>query len=285
MNLIYIAKNPSPVPQTITIPQGMPLAHGRLYSSESITIEVPPMTQREIRFNEEGKPIIEGCIQDLSIAEEYQEGTQLDMFSNRRVRTRIESHSDNYTTSFFEKTVELYPQLEVDHNKCIGGAQLIAQFSHLRSVRDNSSAIYSPAALNMSVTSRADSLFNAAKTGLVHIESVIGDGHDSPNAIRMDIHNPGHTTVRCVVPQGAMFEQITWNGKQNLVVKQDVWIEIQPGQTGNFPLPAFCANASAGSPQQNQMNLTPFVFNDMGETFRDQASMWRTTDSQRNVRL
>ena len=56
MNLIYIAKNPSPVPQTITIPQGMPLAHGRLYSSESITIEVPPMTQREIRFNEEGKP-------------------------------------------------------------------------------------------------------------------------------------------------------------------------------------------------------------------------------------
>ena len=105
MNLIYIAKNPSPVPQTITIPQGMPLAHGRLYSSESITIEVPPMTQREIRFNEEGKPIIEGCIQDLSIAEEYQEGTQLDMFSNRRVRTRIESHSDNYTTSFFEKTV------------------------------------------------------------------------------------------------------------------------------------------------------------------------------------
>ena len=31
-----------------------------------------------------------------------------------------------------------------------------------------------------------------------------------------------------------MVEQQTWTSKQNLVVKEDVWIEIEPGQTGNF---------------------------------------------------
>ena len=101
----------------------------------------------------------------------------------------------------------------------------------------------------------------------------------------MQVHNPGQQPVRVVVPQGTMVEQQTWTGKQNLVVKEDVWIDIQPGQTGNFPLPAFCANASAGSPNNDPMNLTPFVFHDMGESFRDQDSMWRTTDSRRGVRM
>jgi hypothetical protein len=101
----------------------------------------------------------------------------------------------------------------------------------------------------------------------------------------MQVHNPGQHSVRVVVPQGTMVEQQTWTGKQNLVVKEDVWISIEPGQTGTFPLPAFCANASAGSPNNDPMNLTPFIFHDMGESFRDQDSMWRTTDSHRGVRM
>ena len=119
----------------------------------------------------------------------------------------------------------------------------------------------------------------------MEIQSIVGDGYDNAGAVRMDVHNPGPTAVRMVVPRGTMFEQQTWTGKQNLVVKEDVWIDIQPGQTGNFPLPAFCANASGGSPSGEPLNLTPFVFNDMGESFRDQDSMWRTTDSRRSVSM
>ena len=140
-------------------------------------------------------------------------------------------------------------------------------------------------ALNMSFESRTDSLFHAANTGRVEIKSIVGDGYDACDAVRMDVHNPGPTAVRMVVPRGTMVEQQTWTGKQNLVVKEDVWIEIEPGQTGNFPLPAFCANSSGGSPSGEPMNLTPFVFNDMGESFRDQNSMWRTTDSNRSVNM
>ena len=183
------------------------------------------------------------------------------------------------------KLAKVYPNLVVDDNRFLGGAQLLAQFSHLRSARDNTTAIYSPAALNMAFDSRTDSLYHAANNGRVEIQSIVGNGYDNAGAVRMDVHNPGPTAVRMVVPRGTMFEQQTWTGKQNLVVKEDVWIEIEPGQTGNFPLPAFCANASGGSPNGEPLNLTPFVFNDMGESFRDQNSMWRTTDSRRSVSM
>jgi len=286
MNMKYIAKNPSPAPQTITIPQGLSLDGGRLRSTEAVTLQLPPMSQREITFDENGKPIIEGCIQDLIVTDEHEEGTPLDHHSRRRERTRIVHDGRQQRPElFYSQTQALYPNLTEDNNRFLGGVQLLAQFSHLRSVRDNTTAIYTPAALNMNYESRTDSLYHAASSGKVEIESVIGNGHDRANAITMSINNPGQQPVRMVVPRGTMFEQQSWNGMQNLVVKEDVWIDIQPGQTGTFPLPAFCANNTGGSPQNNVMNLTPFVFNDMGGSFNDQQSMWRTTDSERRVSM
>ncbi len=281
----YIAKNPSPAPQTITVPQGLLLDENGLRSTEAVTLQLPPMSQREITFDETGKPLTDGCIQDLTVTTEHDEGTALDEHSTRRERTRIRNDGSDRPALFVSETRRVYPHLMVDDNRNLGGAQLLAQFSHLRSARDNTTAIYSPAALNMTYASRTDSLYHAASTGKVEIESIIGNGHDRANAITVRINNPGQQPVRMVVPQGTMFEQQSWNGKHNLVVKEDVWIDIQPGQTGTFPLPAFCANASGGSPSNNPMNLTPFVFHDMGGTFRDQGSMWRTTDSRRPVSM
>ena len=137
----------------------------------------------------------------------------------------------------------------------------------------------------MSFESRVDSVYHAARTGQIQIDSITGNGFDCANAVQMELTNSSSSPVRIVVPRGTMFEQQNWNGNQNLVVKEDVWIDIQPGQSGTFPLPAFCANSSGGSPSGDPLNLTPFVFHDMGESFRDQQSMWRTTDSRRNVRM
>ena len=285
MNVKYIAKNPSPVPQTITLRKGMPLDGGRLHSAQSITVQIPPMSVREIFFDEDGIPIVDGCVQDLSVNIVNEDGTPIDPHSSRCERTQIRDATGNSSELYVEQTRRVYPSLLVNDDRCLGGTQLIAQFSHLRSARDNTTAVYSPAALNMTFESRTDSLYHAAAQGLVTIEGIVGNGYDSSNAIQMNINNRSANVVRVVVPQGTMIEQQTWNGNQNLVVKEDVWIEIQPGQTGTFPLPAFCANASAGSPNGDPMNLTPFVFHDMGESFRDQQSMWRTTDSRRNVRM
>jgi hypothetical protein len=285
MNLKYIVKNPSPSPQTITLPQGLALDGGRLRSTRPVVVQLPPMSMREILFNENGVPVNEGCIQDLNVAHENDDGTPIDPHSDRRERTRIRDINGDRPTMFVSETRRVYPNLVVDDNRNLGGAQLLAQFSHLRSARDNTTAIYSPAALNMAFESRTDSLYHAASTGKVEIESIVGNGYNSANAITMRVRNPGNQAVRMVVPRGTMVEQQTWTGKQNLVVNDDVWIDIEPGQTGAFPLPAFCANASGGSPSGEPMNLTPFVFNDMGGSFQSQDAMWRTTDSRRPVSM
>ncbi len=285
MNLKYIVKNPSPSPQTITLPQGLSLDGGRLRSIRPVVVQLPPMSMREILFNENGMPVNEGCIQDLNVAHENDDGTPIDPHGDRRERTRIRNITEDRPDMFVSETRRVYPNLVVDDSRNLGGAQLLAQFSHLRSARDNTTAIYSPAALNMTYASRTDSLYHAASTGKVEIESIVGNGYNSSNAITMRVRNPGNQAVRMVVPRGTMVEQQTWTGKQNLVVNDDVWIDIEPGQTGAFPLPAFCANASGGSPSGEPMNLTPFVFNDMGGSFQSQDAMWRTTDSRRPVSM
>ena len=285
MNLKYIVKNPSPSPQTITLPQGLSLDGGRLRSIRPVVVQLPPMSMREILFNENGMPVNEGCIQDLNVAHENDDGTPIDPHGDRRERTRIRNITGDRPAMFVSETRRVYPNLVVDDSRNLGGAQLLAQFSHLRSARDNTTAIYSPAALNMTYASRTDSLYHAASTGKVEIESIVGNGYNSSNAITMRVRNPGNQAVRMVVPRGTMVEQQTWTGKQNLVVNDDVWIDIEPGQTGAFPLPAFCANASGGSPSGEPMNLTPFVFNDMGGSFQSQDAMWRTTDSRRPVSM
>lgn len=285
MNVIYLAKNPTPVTQTITLRQGLPIGDTGVCSSEAVTVQVAPMSVREILFDENGTPLIEGCMQDLTVTVENDEGTPIDPHSSRRERTAIRHISGERTNVFVEQARRVYPGLDVEDVRNLGGTQLLAQFSHLRSERDNTTAIYSPAALNMSFESRVDSVYHAARTGQIQIDSIIGNGFDSANAVQMELTNSSSSPVRIVVPRGTMFEQQNWNGNQNLVVKEDVWIDIQPGQSGTFPLPAFCANSSGGSPSDDPLNLTPFVFHDMGESFRDQQSMWRTTDSRRNVRM
>jgi len=285
MNIKYVAKNPTPVAQTITLRQGLPLGDSGVCSTEPVTVQVPPMSVREILFNENGVPLIEGCVQDLTVPIENEDGTPIDPHSTRRERTVIQDVSGNRSELFVAQARRVYPSLVVEDAQNLGGTQLLAQFSHLRSARDNTTAIYSPAALNMTFESRVDSVYHAARTGQIQIDSITGNGFNSADALQMEITNSSSNPVRIVVPQGTMFEQQNWNGNQNLVVKEDVWIDIQPGQSGTFPLPAFCANSSGGSPNRDPMNLTPFVFHDMGESFRDQQSMWRTTDSQRNVRM
>ena len=285
MNVKYLAKNPTPITQTITLRQGLPIGDSGVRSTEAVTVQVPPMSVREILFNENGTPLIEGCMQDLTVTLENEEGTPIDPHSSRRERTTIRNINGERTNVFVEQARRVYPGLDVEAARNLGGTQLLAQFSHLRSARDNTTAIYSPAALNMTFESRVDSVYHAARTGQIQIDSITGNGFDSANALQMEITNSSSKPVRIVVPQGTMFEQQNWNGNQNLVVKEDVWIDIQPGQSGTFPLPAFCANSSGGSPNRDPMNLTPFLFHDMGESFRDQQSMWRTTDSRRDVRM
>ena len=74
---------------------------------------------------------------------------------------------------------------------------------------------------------------------------------------------------------------------QNLVVTNEEFIVVGPAQTQTFPLHASCANGSAQAPAGDEMNVTPFIFNNLGNTFQDQASVWQSFDGEgrRTTRL
>ena len=229
MNLKYIVKNPSPSPQTITLPQGLSLDGGRLRSTRPVVVQVPPMSMREILFNENGVPVNEGCIQDLNVAHENDDGTPIDPHSDRRERTRIRNVTGDRPAMFVSEARRVYPNLVVDDTRNLGGAQLLAQFSHLRSARDNTTAIYSPAALNMTYESRTDSLYHAANTGKVEIQSIIGNGYNRSNAITMQVHNPA--TKPCA---WSCLAAPWWNSRLGPASRTS-WSTTTCGSTSNPP--------------------------------------------------
>ena len=85
----------------------------------------------------------------------------------------------------------------------------------------------------------------------------------------------------------SMFEQAQWNGKQNLDVTNEEFIIVGPAQNQTFPLHASCANGSAQAPSGDVMNVTPFIFNNLGDTFQNQDSVWQSFDGEggRSARL
>ena len=60
------------------------------------------MSVREILFNENGTPLIEGCMQDLTVTLENEEGTPIDPHSSRRERTTIRNINGERTNVFVE---------------------------------------------------------------------------------------------------------------------------------------------------------------------------------------
>lgn len=94
------------------------------------------------------------------------------------------------------------------------------------------------------------------------------------------MRNNTDAELRVRIPQGALFEQAEWNGNQNLVVKEEQFVIIGPAKEETFPLFACCANASAGAPNDDVMNITPFIFEDLGDTYEDQGRVWRSFDGE-----
>ena len=189
MNVKYLAKNPTPVTQTITLRQGLPIGNSGVRSTEAVTVQVPPMSVREILFNENGTPLIEGCVQDLTVTLENEEGTPIDPHSSRRERTTIRNIDGERTDVFVEQARRVYPGLDVETARNLGGTQLLAQFSHLRSARDNTTAIYSPAALNMSLSQGL-----TASTTLLELDKSKSNPLPEavlilPDAVQMEITN------------------------------------------------------------------------------------------------
>jgi hypothetical protein len=98
-------------------------------------------------------------------------------------------------------------------------------------------------------------------------------GHNNPGALDVTLTNHGLKRVRFEIPDGALFEPSD-RKDQNLIVKGGKSGFVEPGQTVDFKLFAFCGNSNKCSPS-SEMSLTGFIY--VGP-LDDQRTVWSNTD-------
>ncbi|GEM_PF-535078 len=287
--------NPTPNTREMTIPAGRPLGVNErtVQTQSSVTIELKPYSRVAIIYGHHGHRIVDrATIDDIHIIHDDIEIIDIDGGIASRVPIAMESDELNGNKasreSFLSRARESYNGVQENQERRIGGFQLLAQLSYLRSQRDGQGiGLYSPEALNLKYDRGVDTIYSHVNAGDISITSCIGSGYDSAGALQMNVRNNTSREIRVRIPQGCMFEQAEWTGNQNLVVTKEEFVIIGPAKEESFPLHASCANRNAGAPSNDEMNVTPFIFNDLGESFQNQDSVWRSFDGDRsgNTRL
>ena len=275
-----ILSNPTPSPRDMTIPAGRRLGinEGVISTSQEVTIEIDPFTRLAIYYDAAGNRVLDRrTIDDINVIGEVE---VIDIAVNGASIVPVEIDNSELNGSkvsrdlFSARARDLCEGITEDADRRMGGSMLVAQLSYLRSQRDGQRVgIYSPAALNLRCDDGTDTLYSLMSAGDISLTTCVGKGYNRSGALELCVRNNTDTELRVRIPQGALFEQAEWNGNQNLVVKEEQFVIIGPAKEETFPLFACCANASAGAPNDDVMNITPFIF-------EDQSRVWRSFDGE-----
>jgi len=287
--------NPTPHSREMTIPAGRTLGvnGGAITTQDSVSVELEPYSRVGIIYDRHGHRVSDrATIDDINIIHEDIEIIDVSGGTASRVPIGIEAGELNGNKAsrddFLTRAREAYTGVPEDSARHLGGFQLLAQLSYLRSQRDGQDVgLYSPEALNMRYDRGVDTIYSLVRAGDISLTSCIGAGYNNAGALQISMRNNTSREIRVRIPQGCMFEQAEWTGNQNLVVTNEEFVIIGPAKEETFPLHASCANSSAGSPANDEMNVTPFIFRDLGESFQNQDSVWRSFDGDggRNTSL
>ena len=282
-----ILSNPTPSPREMTILAGrrLGISEGVVTTSQEVTIEIDSFTRLAIYYDAAGNRVLDRrTIDDINVIGEVE---MIDVSVNGASIVPVEIDNSELNGSkvsrdlFSARARDLCEGITEDADRRMGGSMLVAQLSYLRSQRDGQRVgIYSPAALNLRCDDGVDTLYSLMSSGDISLTTCVGKGYNRSGALELCVRNNTDTELRVRIPQGALFEQAEWNGNQNLVVKEEQFVIIGPAKEETFPLFACCANASAGAPNDDVMNITPFIFEDLGDSFEDQSRVWRSFDGE-----
>ncbi len=282
-----ILSNPTPSPREMTILAGrrLGISEGVVTTSQEVTIEIDSFTRLAIYYDAAGNRVLDRrTIDDINVIGEVE---MIDVSVNGASIIPVEIDNSELNGSkvsrdlFSARARDLCEGITEDADRRMGGSMLVAQLSYLRSQRDGQRVgIYSPAALNLRCDDGTDTLYSLMSAGDISLTTCVGKGYNRSGALELCVRNNTDTELRVRIPQGALFEQAEWNGNQNLVVKEEQFVIIGPAKEETFPLFACCANASAGAPNDDVMNITPFIFEDLGDSFEDQSRVWRSFDGE-----
>ena len=282
-----ILSNPTPSPREMTILAGrrLGISEGVVTTSQEVTIEIDSFTRLAIYYDAAGNRVLDRrTIDDINVIGEVE---MIDVSVNGASIVPVDIDNSELNGSkvsrdlFSARARDLCEGITEDADRRMGGSMLVAQLSYLRSQRDGQRVgIYSPAALNLRCDDGVDTLYSLMSAGDISLTTCVGNGYNRSGALELCVRNNTDTELRVRIPQGALFEQAEWNGNQNLVVKEEQFVIIGPAKEETFPLFACCANASAGAPNDDVMNITPFIFEDLGDTYEDQGRVWRSFDGE-----
>ena len=282
-----ILSNPTPSPREMTILAGrrLGISEGVVTTSQEVTIEIDSFTRLAIYYDAAGNRVLDRrTIDDINVIGEVE---VIDIAVNGASIVPVEIDNSELNGSkvsrdlFSARARDLCEGITEDADRRMGGSMLVAQLSYLRSQRDGQRVgIYSPAALNLRCDDGVDTLYSLMSAGDISLTTCVGNGYNKSGALELCVRNNTERELRVRIPQGALFEQAEWNGNQNLVVKEEQFVIIGPAKEETFPLFACCANASAGAPNDDVMNITPFIFEDLGDSFEDQSRVWRSFDGE-----
>eukprot|EP00439_Symbiodinium_sp_Y106_P037782 s3479_g4.t1 len=117
-----------------------------------------------------------------------------------------------------------------------------------------------------------EDLLAALGAGLVLLEQVVADGL-GVNNLKVTLRSLSSETLQIALRRGTIFQQKTWNHRQNLVTGVDYVLEVPPGGRITKEVLGFSLNFTCPPPRSDEMHVTEFYF-DVERVLGSQALIW-----------
>jgi len=115
--------------------------------------------------------------------------------------------------------------------------------------------------------------YAAVAEGAVVIESVTGCGFLA-KSITLQVMNATDEELHVTVQRGTIFQHITWEHRQNLMIELDYVLKLGPGMSVTKQMSAYCMNLSCACSSGNPMALTKFYLDDDCDVLEGQGRVW-----------
>ncbi|CAE7369399.1 LRGUK [Symbiodinium sp. CCMP2456] len=117
-----------------------------------------------------------------------------------------------------------------------------------------------------------EDLLAALGAGLVLLEQVLADGL-GVNNLTVTLRSLSSEPLQIALRRGTIFQQKTWNHRQNLVTGVDYVLEVPPGGCVRKEVLGFSLNFNCPPPRSDEMHVTEFYF-DIERVLGSQALIW-----------
>jgi hypothetical protein len=164
----------------------------------------------------------------------------------------------------------------------VASAQLMAHFTYLclGSILKGNDALKPLAKFGLKWITKAprrkprygQDLHEAVSKGKIVIEAVTGQGFGI-DSLELKLQSKAVEDIEITVQRGTIFQHISWEHRQNLMVAVDYVIPLPSKSTVGKKMMAYCMNSTCACSSGNPMSLTEFYFDD-SNALESQGTVW-----------